>query len=203
MKISLEATLTQLTQSLLLPAIIVSAVAAEPVKVNVDNFARAESDMYFGSAVKDGALEKFVHRRDPASVDQQTVIPMNRDTLYSSAVFDLDAGPVTITLRTDLSKVGIPAATVGLQARDATIAQLLKPLGYATGQFGTNHLGDHNEYLPTVHGLDEFFGNLYHLNAEEDPENWFYPREPQFREKFGPRGCSGARPQTKMTRPIK
>jgi arylsulfatase A-like enzyme len=92
------------------------------------------------------------------------------------------------TLRTGLSKVGIPAATVGLQARDATIAELLKPLGYATGQFGKNHLGDRNEYLPTVHGFDEFYGNLYHLNAEEDPENWFYPRDVQFRQKFGPRG---------------
>ncbi len=92
------------------------------------------------------------------------------------------------TLRTGLSKVGLPAATVGLQARDATIAELLKPLGYTTGQFGKNHLGDRNEYLPTLHGFDEFFGNLYHLNAEEDPENWFYPQEPSFREKFGPRG---------------
>jgi arylsulfatase A-like enzyme len=92
------------------------------------------------------------------------------------------------TLRTGLSKVGIPGATVGLQDRDVTIAQLLKPLGYATGQFGKNHLGDRNQYLPTVHGFDEFFGNLYHLNAEEDPENWFYPRDPGFREKFGPRG---------------
>jgi arylsulfatase A-like enzyme len=92
------------------------------------------------------------------------------------------------TLRTGLSKVGIPGATVGLQARDATIAELLKPLGYATGQFGKNHLGDRNEFLPTVHGFDEFFGNLYHLNAEEDPENWFYPRDLQFRQKFGPRG---------------
>jgi arylsulfatase A-like enzyme len=92
------------------------------------------------------------------------------------------------TLRTGLSKVGIPGATVGLQARDATIAELLKPLGYATGQFGKNHLGDRNEYLPTLHGFDEFFGNLYHLNAEEDPENWYYPKDPAFREKFGPRG---------------
>jgi arylsulfatase len=92
------------------------------------------------------------------------------------------------TLRTGLSKVGIPAATVGLQARDATIAELLKPLGYATAQFGKNHLGDRNEYLPTVHGFDEFFGNLYHLNAEEDPEARTYPRGAGFREKFGPRG---------------
>ncbi len=92
------------------------------------------------------------------------------------------------TLRTGLSKVGVPAAPVGLQARDATIAELLKPLGYATGQFGKNHLGDKNEYLPTVHGFDEFFGNLYHLNAEEEPELFNYPRDPKFREMFGPRG---------------
>jgi arylsulfatase A-like enzyme len=80
------------------------------------------------------------------------------------------------TLRTGLSKVGAPGAPVGLQARDATIAEMLKPLGYATGQFGKNHLGDKNEYLPTVHGFDEFFGNLYHLNAEEDPEDFNYPQ---------------------------
>jgi arylsulfatase len=92
------------------------------------------------------------------------------------------------TLRTGLSKVGLPGATVGLQARDATLAELLKPLGYATGQFGKNHLGDRNEYLPTVHGFDEFFGNLYHLNAEEDPENRFYPRDPAVRQALGPRG---------------
>src|SRR5512136_2195894 len=72
--------------------------------------------------------------------------------------------------RTGLSKVGLPAAPVGLHKEDPTIAELLKPLGYATAQFGKNHLGDRNEYLPTVHGFDEFFGNLYHLNAEEEPE---------------------------------
>jgi arylsulfatase A-like enzyme len=92
------------------------------------------------------------------------------------------------SLRTGLSKVGMPGATVGLQPRDATIAELLKPLGYATGQFGKNHLGDRDEYLPTNHGFDEFFGNLYHLNAEEDPESRFYPRDPEFKKKFGPRG---------------
>jgi arylsulfatase A-like enzyme len=91
-------------------------------------------------------------------------------------------------IRTGLSKVGIPAATVGLQAGDITIAEALKPLGYATGQFGKNHLGDRNEYLPTVHGFDEFFGNLYHLNAEEEPEDPNYPKNPAFRAKFGPRG---------------
>src|SRR6478735_1801185 len=92
------------------------------------------------------------------------------------------------TLRTGLSKVGIPGATVGLQARDATLAELLKPLGYATGQFGKNHLGDRNEFLPTLHGFDEFYGNLYHLNAEEDPESRTYPRDPKFRAALGPRG---------------
>jgi len=92
------------------------------------------------------------------------------------------------TLRTGLSKVGVPGSPVGLQARDVTIAQALKPLGYSTGQFGKNHLGDLNQYLPTVHGFDEFFGNLYHLNAEEEPENFNYPQDPKFKEKFGPRG---------------
>jgi arylsulfatase len=93
--------------------------------------------------------------------------------------------------RTGLSKVGIPAAPIGLSAEDVTIATLLKPLGYATGQFGKNHLGDRNEFLPTVHGFDEFFGNLYHLNAEEEPERENYPPAedfPHFRERFGPRG---------------
>src|SRR5262245_44128384 len=92
------------------------------------------------------------------------------------------------TLRTGLSKVGSPGATLGLQAKDPTIAELLKPLGYATGQFGKNHLGDRNEYLPTLHGFDEFFGNLYHLNAEEEPEDFNYPKEPRFRQAIGPRG---------------
>ena len=92
------------------------------------------------------------------------------------------------TFRTGLSKVGVPASPVGLQKEDPTIAELLKPHGYATGQFGKNHLGDRNEYLPTVHGFDEFFGNLYHLNAEEEPEQRTYPRDPKFKEKFGPRG---------------
>jgi len=91
-------------------------------------------------------------------------------------------------LRTGMTKVGLPAATLGLQAADITIAEALKPLGYATGQFGKNHLGDRNEFLPTVHGFDEFFGNLYHLNAEEEPEHPDYPKDPAFKAKFGPRG---------------
>jgi len=93
--------------------------------------------------------------------------------------------------RTGLSKVGIPGSPVGMRPEDPTIARLLKAKGYATGQFGKNHLGDKDEHLPTMHGFDEFFGNLYHLNAEEEPELPDYPPAadfPQFRERFGPRG---------------
>jgi len=90
--------------------------------------------------------------------------------------------------RTGLSKVGLPGAKLGLRAEDPTIAELLKNHGYATGQFGKNHLGDRDEYLPTNHGFDEFYGNLYHLNAEEEPELPDYPKDPAFREKYGPRG---------------
>jgi arylsulfatase A-like enzyme len=91
-------------------------------------------------------------------------------------------------IRTGLTKVGLPGADVGLRPEDPSVAELLKPLGYATGQFGKNHLGDKDEFLPTNHGFDEFFGNLYHLNAEEEPENPDYPKDPEFRKRFGPRG---------------
>ena len=91
-------------------------------------------------------------------------------------------------LRTGLTKVGIPGADMGLQDRDVTIAEMLKTHGYNTGQFGKNHLGDKDEFLPTNHGFDEFFGNLYHLNAEEEPEDFDYPKDPAFRKQFGPRG---------------
>ncbi len=90
--------------------------------------------------------------------------------------------------RTGLSKVGLPGAELGLKKEDPTIAALLKSQGYVTGQFGKNHLGDKDEHLPTNHGFDEFFGNLYHLNAEEEPENEDYPKDPNFRKRFGPRG---------------
>ena len=94
-------------------------------------------------------------------------------------------------IRTGLTKVGLPGATLGLGPNDPSVADVLKTFGYATGQFGKNHLGDRNEHLPTVHGFDEFFGNLYHLNAEEEPERPDYPSEkdfPNFRNRFGPRG---------------
>jgi len=91
-------------------------------------------------------------------------------------------------IRTGLTKVGLPGAPEGMTKEDPTIAELLKPLGYATGQFGKNHLGDLDHMLPTNHGFDEFFGNLYHLNAEEEPENPDYPQDPEFQKNFGPRG---------------
>jgi arylsulfatase A-like enzyme len=91
-------------------------------------------------------------------------------------------------IRTGLTKVGLPGSNLGLQPEDPTIADILKPLGYVTGQFGKNHLGDRDEFLPTAHGFDEFFGNLYHLNAEQEPENPDYPKDPEFKKKFGPRG---------------
>ena len=109
--------------------------------------------------------------------------------------------------RTGLSKVGLPGSPIGLQAEDPTIAELLKNHGYATGQFGKNHLGDKNEFLPTVHGFDEFFGNLYHLNAEEDPEDPDYPSNygfDGFKERFGPRGvlrCTATRKDDKTEHP--
>jgi arylsulfatase len=91
-------------------------------------------------------------------------------------------------MRTGLLKVGLPGAKEGLSEKDPTLADLLKPLGYTTGQFGKNHLGDRNEFLPTVHGFDVFFGNLYHLNAEDEPEHPDYPKNLEFKQRFGPRG---------------
>jgi arylsulfatase A-like enzyme len=96
-------------------------------------------------------------------------------------------------IRTGLTKVGFPGAEIGIQASDPTLAELLKPHGYMTGQFGKNHLGDRNKYLPTMHGFDEFYGNLYHLNAEEEPEDPDYPKDPKFKATFGPRGVLDAK----------
>ena len=93
-----------------------------------------------------------------------------------------------VPVRTGMTKVGLPGAKEGWQDSDVTIATVMKSLGYVTGQFGKNHQGDRDEHLPTNHGFDEFFGNLYHLNAEEEPENRDYPKNPEFRKKYGPRG---------------
>src|SRR6266446_5321186 len=105
--------------------------------------------------------------------------------------------------RTGLSKVGLPGADLGLRGEDPTIAELLKPLGYATGQFGKNHFGDKDEFLPTMHGFDEFFGFLYHLNAEEEPEDPDYPKDPEFLKHFGPRGVLHCKADGKGTQEIK
>ena len=91
-------------------------------------------------------------------------------------------------IRTGLTKVGLPGAPEGMKKEDPTIATLLRARGYTTGQFGKNHLGDRDDMLPTAHGFDEFYGNLYHLNAEEEPEHPDYPTNPEFKKKFGPRG---------------
>jgi arylsulfatase A-like enzyme len=109
-------------------------------------------------------------------------------------------------IRTGLTKVGLPGAKLGLQPEDATLAELLKPQGYVCGQFGKNHLGDRDEFLPTVHGFDEFFGNLYHLNAEEEPEDVDYPKEseyPNFKKNFGPRGVLHSKADGKGGQTIK
>src|SRR5450631_1564778 len=98
-----------------------------------------------------------------------------------------------IPLRTGLLKVGLPGAKQGIQDKDPTIAEMLKPLGYVTAQIGKNHLGDRNEYLPTVHGFDEFYGILYHLNSEEEAEDPDYPKSPEFHAQFGTRGVLDAK----------
>ena len=104
-------------------------------------------------------------------------------------------------LRTGLLKVGLPGARQGLQDKDPTIAELLKTHGYATAQIGKNHLGDRNEYLPTRHGFDQFYGNLYHLNSEEEPEDPDYPKDPAFHAQFGPRGVLDCRATDRMIPP--
>ncbi len=106
--------------------------------------------------------------------------------------------------RTGLLTIGMPGAKQGIQDKDPTIAELLKNHGYVSGQFGKNHLGDRDEHLPTAHGFDEFFGNLYHLNAEEEPESEFYPKDPEFHKKFGPRGVlhTLCRRQDRRHRPL-
>ena len=110
-------------------------------------------------------------------------------------------------IRTGMTTIGIPGSTRGIQKQDPTLAEVLKTVGYATGQFGKNHLGDRDSHLPTNHGFDEFFGNLYHLNAEEEPEGYFYPKDPKFKEKYGPRGvihswANGGKPKIEDTGPL-
>ena len=137
-----------------------------------------------------GRLQDAEHRpHRPRRHDVHRLL--RREQLYGGP---LDVHHRPVALRTGLSKVGVPGAPVGLQKRDITIAQALKPLGYATGQFGKNHLGDRDEYLPTVHGFDEFFGNLYHLNAEEEPERPYWPKDDKdYAANNSPRGVLRAK----------
>ena len=101
--------------------------------------------------------------------------------------------------RTGLLTIGMPGLPHGIPDWTPTIADLLKNEGYATGQFGKNHLGDQDKHLPTVHGFDEFFGNLYHLNAEEEPETYYYPKDPEFKKITGRAGCCIPLPRKRMT----
>src|SRR4030095_12543571 len=121
--------------------------------------------------------------------------PTGMDSTAGRAAFVTGQSPI----RTGLTKVGLPGADIGLSGKDPSVAEFLKQLGYATGQFGKNHLGDKDEFLPTAHGFDEFFGNLYHLNAEEEPENPDYPKSPEFKKKFGPRGVLKCTADGKIT----
>lgn len=106
----------------------------------------------------------------------------------------------SVPVRSGMTKVGLPGAKQGWQKTDVTMATVLKGQGYATGQFGKNHQGDLDEHLPTAHGFDEFLGTLYHLNAEEEPENFDYPKNPEFRKKFGPGACCTPGPTARVAR---
>ena len=164
-----------------------SAVAAEEKKPNIL--------VIFGDDIGQSNLSAYTH----GLVGYKTP---NIDRIAKEGILFTDyyaensctAGRATFitgqsAFRTGLTKVGVPGAPIGLQARDITIAQALKPLGYATGQFGKNHLGDRDEFLPTNHGFDEFFGNLYHLNAEEEPERpYWMGNNPDFLKSYNPRG---------------
>jgi hypothetical protein len=137
----------------------------------------------FGDDVGQSNISAYTHGLvgyQPSNIDQiakdrdDVHRLLRREQLHGGSV-DVHHRPIGLANRH--VKVGMPGAPVGLQARDVTIAQALKPLGYATGQFGKNHLGDRDEFLPTNHGFDEFFGNLYHLNAEEEPERPYWPKD--------------------------
>jgi arylsulfatase A-like enzyme len=143
--------------------------------------------MSFVSTELDRLNEKAIGMANPSAETNQDRFEV-RATAESHFSWLRTRLSVERTLRTGLTKVGLPGAKLGLQPEDPTIAEMLKPQGYVCGQFGKNHLGDRDEFLPTVHGFDEFFGNLYHLNAEEEPENEDYPKNPEFKKKFGPRG---------------
>jgi arylsulfatase A-like enzyme len=169
-----------------------TAAAPATIPVNVENFIRAETDMYFAKTVSAGGFGKLKHQRQLADVDKQDIVRMNRHavplpfnwtTTTNGAAFGTD-----YFTRTAVARSNIFVNKPNEAKYYPSIGGLLNNLGYATGQFGKNHVGDRNETLPTVNGFDEFLGNLYHLNAEEEPELPDYPKDPEYVKKFGPRG---------------
>ncbi|MFG0288006.1 MAG: arylsulfatase [Rhodopirellula sp. JB044] len=173
-------------------ALIVSALS--PLCVQADDAKRPNIVIIWGDDVGRANISQYTHGLmgyQTPNIDRVAREGMMFTDYYAEQ--SCTAGRSSFILgqhgmRTGLTKVGLPGAELGIQVEDPTIAGLLKPLGYATGQFGKNHLGDRDEMLPTNHGFDEFYGNLYHLNAEEEPELPDYPKDPEFRKKYGPRG---------------
>ncbi len=163
-----------------------SSLMAETTKPNILIIWGDDIGLYNISAYNDGAMGYRTPNIDRIANEGMRFTDYYGDQSCTAGRSSFITGQSG--LRTGLTKVGLPGAELGLQDRDVTIAQLLKAMGYTTGQFGKNHLGDKDEYLPTNHGFDEFFGNLYHLNAEEEPEDADYPEALWFRQKFGPRG---------------
>jgi arylsulfatase len=177
---------TQILLLLLLGLILSARAAAEDGKPNILIIWGDDIGVYNTSAYNDGAMGYRTPNIDRIAKEGMRFTDYYGDQSCTAGRSSFITGQSP--LRTGLSKVGLPGADLGLQARDVTLARLLKGKGYSTGQFGKNHLGDKDEFLPTAHGFDEFFGNLYHLNAEEEPEDPDYPTQPWFKAKFGPRG---------------
>lgn len=173
-----------------------AALASSAVTVQADEVTPAKPNVLiiFGDDIGQSNISAFTHGMmgyQTPNIDRIAKEGMMFTDYYAEQ--SSTAGRSTFltgqsVIRTGLSKVGLPGADIGLQESNATMASCFKDLGYDTGQFGKNHLGDLDKYLPTNHGFDEFLGNLYHLNAEEEPENVDYPKDPAFRKKFGPRG---------------
>ena len=184
----------RLKQSSIMAAIVALAFAFAPAQIFAAEQAKPNILVIWGDDIGQSNISYYTHGvmgYHTPNIDRVAKEGMAFTDYYAEQ--SCTAGRASFIMgqsvfRSGLSKVGLPGAKEGMQVEDPTIAGLLKAQGYATGQFGKNHLGDRDEMLPTNHGFDEFFGNLYHLNAEEEPENEDYPKDPEFRKKFGPRG---------------
>jgi arylsulfatase len=175
-------------------AIVVQAAPAEPESAPATPAAKPNIVVIWGDDVgfwNVGAYSRGMMGYQTPNIDRIanegalfTDVYAQQSCTAGRAAFVLGQSP----FRTGLLTIGVPGSPQGITKDQPTIAELLKPLGYTSGQFGKNHLGDRDEHLPTNHGFDEFFGNLYHLNAEEEPEGYYYPKNPGFRKKYGPRG---------------